>query len=194
MENKKNRIAAAIGGLMLCASFAANATLEPRLSGMAYYDTDTDITWAALTHTINLGLNFFEYEEFMPTFEIGGYGGWGMPTQSELINLVYNHSIIIGAGAGAVPLPPFDSMGWWEPTWYWTADVISGYPGMYANAFSPSMLVTYPFTEKTIDFFGVWPMHHGDVPLLAVPEPNTYAMLLAGLGLFGYIGRRQTKQ
>jgi len=27
-----------------------------------------------------------------------------------------------------------------------------------------------------------------------IPEPTTYAMLLAGLGLFGYMGRRQAKQ
>jgi len=33
-------------------------------------------------------------------------------------------------------------------------------------------------------------VYGGAVPTLAVPEPETYAMLLAGLGLLGFIARR----
>ncbi|MDV6346964.1 PEP-CTERM sorting domain-containing protein [Nitrosomonas sp. Is35] len=193
MKNKKNRIAAAIGGLMLCASFAANATLEPRLSGMAYYDTDTRLTWAAPKHTLDLGLNYSGYDAFMPTFELGGTGDWAIPQWRDLINFVANHSIIIGwGGPGSIPLPPLES--WGNNFWYWAEDGLLIGGRLYPNAFSPAMLDSYPFTESTITFFGVWPVHHGDVPLVAVPEPSTYTLLLAGLGLFGYMGHRQAKQ
>ncbi|WP_350151560.1 hypothetical protein [Nitrosomonas sp.] len=117
----KNRIAAAIGGLMLCASFAANATLEPRLSGMAYYDTDTGLTWAAPKHTLDSGLNYSGYDAFIPTFELGGTGDWAIPQWRDLINFVANHSIIIGwGGPGSIPLPPLES--WGHTSCYWAKD------------------------------------------------------------------------
>jgi hypothetical protein len=34
-------------------------------------------------------------------------------------------------------------------------------------------------------------VYGGAIPTLAVPEPETYAMLLAGLGLLGFIARRR---
>ena len=33
--------------------------------------------------------------------------------------------------------------------------------------------------------------NHGQVAVNAIPEPETYAMLLAGLGLLGFITRRK---
>jgi len=34
-------------------------------------------------------------------------------------------------------------------------------------------------------------MFTGTLPVAAVPEPETYAMLLGGLGLMGFIARRR---
>ncbi|WP_240142348.1 PEP-CTERM sorting domain-containing protein [Nitrosomonas oligotropha] len=180
MKNKI--ILSALTATLLTAAATANATLEPRLSGMAYYDTDTGLTWAAPEQNLTLGLNYFEYESFMTTFSLGGTGGWEIPKVRELMDFAANHSIIIGwGGPGSIPLPPLDKPGW--VNWYWVSDVIGI---INRTAFSPGMLDTYPFSDPGITGFSVWPVHHGDVPLVAVPEPSTYAMLLAGLGLLGF--------
>ncbi len=49
-----------------------------------------------------------------------------------------------------------------------------------------------PFT-LTINGYSNIPMtgYHGSISVTAVPEPETYAMLLAGLGLMGAIARRR---
>jgi len=38
-----------------------------------------------------------------------------------------------------------------------------------------------------------WAVSDGDVGIAAVPEPETYAMMLAGLGLVGFMARRRRK-
>lgn len=37
----------------------------------------------------------------------------------------------------------------------------------------------------------VWAVHGGDIGAAAVPEPETYALLLAGLGLMGFMASRK---
>jgi hypothetical protein len=36
-------------------------------------------------------------------------------------------------------------------------------------------------------------LYNGAISVAAVPEPETYAMLLAGLGVMGFIARRRNK-
>lgn len=192
MKNKKNRIAAAIGGLMLCASFAANATLEPRLSGMAYYDTVTDLTWMAPEHTLYLGMTYAEYADFMPTFILRGTGDWEIPTYEAYVNAIDINTTYLPDGSTI--LPPIAEGGWYLVT---SAVKPETTPFGYFPNYYPSLPYrseTYPFPERDTRVYKVLGVHRGDVPLVAVPEPSTYAMLLAGLGLFGYIGRRQAKQ
>jgi len=39
----------------------------------------------------------------------------------------------------------------------------------------------------------VWAVHSGDVPTATIPEPQTYALMLAGLASVGFAARRRTK-
>ena len=53
----------------------------------------------------------------------------------------------------------------------------------------------YPVFGFKSDALAAWAVHDGDVGQLSlisqVPEPETYAMLLAGLGLVGFMARRR---
>jgi len=47
------------------------------------------------------------------------------------------------------------------------------------------------FAYATASAFGLWSSSNHAVSILAVPEPNTYALLLAGLTALAWVGRRR---
>ncbi|MBL0011303.1 MAG: hypothetical protein IPP22_10540 [Nitrosomonas sp.] len=58
-------ILSALTAATMAASWGANATLEPRLNGQAYYDTESDLTWTADVNingskTIDEQLSFYQ--------------------------------------------------------------------------------------------------------------------------------------
>lgn len=175
--------------VLLAAASTANATLEPRLSGMAYYDTVTDLTWMAPEHALYLGMTYDEYAAFMPTFILGGTGDWEIPTIETFVKAIDINSVHLPDGSTI--LPPIAEGGWYLVTSAAKPETIpfGFYPNYYSG--SPYPAEIYPFPERDTRVYKVLGIHHGDVPLVAVPEPSTYAMLLAGLGLVGFSLRRK---
>lgn len=88
---------------------------------------------------------------------------------------------------GTTNIVPFnqDSRGDYAD-WY----SLTGCPGRVQDAFACSgqsaSLKLSSFEVKALDVIGY--------NIAAVPEPESYAMLLAGLGILGFIGRRRSKQ
>lgn len=74
-----------------------------------------------------------------------------------------------------------------------TPPLLSGVPGLLPPGWEP--LSEYPTRAplKPRQFGGITPPRQ-DVPVAAVPEADTWAMLLAGLGLVACIARRRRRQ
>ena len=72
---------------------------------------------------------------------------------------------------------------------YWSGTVHALYPASYAWGF----YTDYGLQGVTVqrNEFYAWAVRPGDVA--AVPEPETYAMLLAGLGLLGMVAKRRRR-
>lgn len=182
--------AAAIAALL--ASVSANAALEPRLGGKAYYDTETNLTWAAPVEAKIIS----EQVEFVSNLFIDGIGGWRIPDINEFSIYTGNHSTCSDPAIGCIivaPLPPLDSYQYYFfGGWNWVSvgtyvnpfvtphDGFAVYNDVIYTGYSPALREGIPDVYPSASF-SAWPVHTGDVAL--IPEPSTYAMLLAGLWL-----------
>ena len=68
-----------VGIFALSLATSASATLVSRLGGLAYYDTDLNITWAADAN-INGYDTWANQLTWVSGLNIGGVGGWRLPT------------------------------------------------------------------------------------------------------------------
>ncbi|MBS0497523.1 MAG: DUF1566 domain-containing protein [Proteobacteria bacterium] len=217
MKNSKKQIMAAIGVLFMAASTASNAALELRLSGLAVYDTDLDITWlananAAAGTIFDDGLSptdgFLSWDSakaWAANLDISGVTGWRLPTteipcfimncdSSEMGHLFYNE--IGGIAWTTVQFHHnsnydlFRNISYSE---YWSGtehDSVNAWVFAFGGGgqyWRDKDNVNDPLLSPAIT---AWAVHDGDVPLGAVPEPAAYAMLLAGLLFFGFSSGR----
>jgi hypothetical protein len=112
------------------------------------------------------------------TFNTGlSYYGflWGSPDAYNTVSF-YDGSTLLGAYTGTAVLDP--------------AQGDQDY-SRYFNAFAgPNQEITKVIFESTLNAFET--DNHAFIS--AIPEPETYAMLLAGLGLLGLMGRRRKQK
>lgn len=158
---------------------AANAALESRLNGHAFYDTDLNITWAADAN-INGSHNWFEQTAWAESLTIEGVGGWRLPEIDEMKHLSHVEGILYPF------LGLFSNI---QPFHYWasTTHFDEGADDAFYFDFRFGGFDTV--TDRGEGLFA-WPVHSGDVAL--IPEPQTYAMMLAGLlAIFGFVRLRQ---
>lgn len=130
------------------------------------------------------------------SFEIQGYGSLdGANDYVDIFNLSVNGTTLLtgswdlgGGGANMIWLNPNNAKV--------TAQASSYFGGGKANVYLPIALLA-GLNSITYSYLGT-PQGLGDegwginaVNVSAVPEPGTYAMLLAGLGLVGFMTRRK---
>ncbi len=185
--------------LCACALFAAgtaHAALQDRdLDGDsvvdAFYDTDLDITWLRDANVNGL-MDWDTAVAWAADFSFGGYSGWRLPTSdecsgynctgSEMGHLWY---VELGNPAGSLTntggFQNLQSYRYWSgtevassPDLAWRFYTTIGWQGSYVKSGSNYAMAVRP----------------GDVPV--VPEPQTYALMLAGLTALALARRRRS--
>lgn len=173
-------------------SFAAQAALEDLGNGVIE-DTDLGIVWLADAnysetsgYNTNGIMNWNAANNWVNQLDVGGYD-WRLPTTSEFSHLFYDE---LGGVANTsiysihtnAPFALFSNIQALNnsSTQYWTATPTNG-----ADTHS---IFSFFWGVDSTDNKNIG---HSAMAVASIPEPESYAMLLAGLGLLGAITRRQ---
>jgi hypothetical protein len=158
----------------------------------AFYDTNLNITWLA-----NAGLSsnstFAQANAWANNLVVGNVSGWRLPitdvscqayncTKSEMGELFYTE---LGSTANHIQVGSFQNVasgGYWSGT----VDLVrrgQAWAFVAGNGFQSSASMS--------DKYSAMAVHSGDVFVAAVPEPETYAMFLAGVALISATVKRR---
>ena len=166
-----------VAGLGLAGS--ASATFISLGNG-TIRDTTTNLVWE---QNANHGpFNWLAAVSYANTLPLAG-GGWHLPTIGELQG-VYNDLLAAGVCAGANctgNIGGFSNI----QSFYWSGTEVI--PGLSARDFNFGNGNQLGVPENVQ--LSAWAVRSGNVA--AVPEPQTVALLLAGLGLLGWRTRRR---
>jgi hypothetical protein len=183
-----------IAGILLAAGFAcapiAQAALEDLGNGVIA-DTDLGIAWladannsATSGYNTNGIMNWNAANTWVDQLNTGGISDWRLPSTSEFSHLFYdelggtvNNSIYnIHTNTTFALFSNIQGGG------YWTTTPIGDVSTHSSFQFDRG----YGFTVN---------MNEGRyaMAVATIPEPETYSMLVAGLGLVGFVARRRKK-
>ena len=193
-------------------SISANAALLPRLGGLAYYDTDADLTWLAdanYAQTIGFSVDglmtWDDANAWVGGLDVAGVTGWRLPdtiqpdascdaqgagesfglncTGSEMGNLFYN---VLGNSAGVLSnTGPFNTV---KSGVYWSA---TEYALNTSRVWAFSMGSGNQSNRNKTSGGYAWAVQSGDVGAAVVPIPA--AVWLFGSGLLGLVGFARRK-
>ena len=197
-------------------STIANAALVSRLGGLAYYDTEADLTWLADAnnaqtsgHDADGRMTWTDANAWAASLDVAGVTGWRLAdtlqpdascgtqssvsygyncTGSEMGNLFYN---VLGGSAynsiTTIHNANYDLFSNVQSGDYWSA---TEYAPLTYGAWNFTMNGGYQgYSGKTVNYYA-WAVQSGDVS--AVPVPT--AVWLFGSGLVGLIGFARRKQ
>ncbi len=174
------------------------------------YDDVLNITWLADANYAKTSgydsdglMNFSAANTWAADLSYSGYSDWRLPTalnqngsgpcggynctNSEMGHMFYNNMLAIAggsilSGSNTANLALFTNL---QSFVYWSGTTYAPSPGDLAWLFNSA--VGYQSRNLQRNEMYAWAVRPGDVA--AIPEPETYAMLLAGLGLVGLTAR-----
>lgn len=206
MNTTPTLLGAAALSIGLLSASGAQAALQSRLGGLAVYDTDLNITWLANAN-VNSARDWAAANTWAAGLTVGGLSGWRLPislqvdaacdaqgvnysaghncTGSEMGHLFYNElGGVADQSINATHNVNYGLFQNFQDYYYWSAT---------QNANDVNLAWNFIFLGGTqhasylagykLDTMYALAVHPGDVA--AVPEPQTWAMLLAGLALVG---------
>jgi hypothetical protein len=174
------------------------------------YDADYDITW--LRTTTGANVMTFDVANSWASLNWGGLSGWHLPSAGSVYNSDFYPSTVKGVGSDAAhlfydvlgSLPGVDHDGNPQAP-VRNSGPFAGADGIPAMVWLSGAHALHPDYAYNFSFFagingegpqngliGAMAVRDGDV--LAVPEPETYAMLLGGLALVGVVARKRKAQ
>jgi hypothetical protein len=179
-----------------------NGTVLDVQTGLEWEQTPTAYSLHFNTHSIP-DLNWYSADSLARSLTLAG-GGWRLPTIDELVGLGQELVVLTDCkpelAACIGTLGPFDGVGvsldifgdqFLNPEWYWSSTADSDPIAQPYNSklflYFPTMGVGSAFAASNIN--SVWAVRQAAV---AVPEPDTCAMLFIGLGMLGIAARRRT--
>jgi hypothetical protein len=189
----------------LCAGAGAQAAITVYTTQTAFvnhvvapgYDTFDDLRYEPYPDTLNRHAGAYSYS----AYSAGGLWGAGGTGGDWWLSNTYSHNPIVFSG--------FGGNVWGFGGYFFPTDVTGNYtPGSVILTAIDGTVLTYNLADATTGSFlgfvsdtpltsvvlgtdggDYWPTANNVV--LAVPEPATYGMLLAGLGLVGAAARRR---
>jgi hypothetical protein len=193
----------------------AQAELFDRGGGLIY-DSDLKITWLADANYARTSgydadglMNFSAANTWAAGLSYGGYDDWRLPTalnpgdweavrgyraSGEMSHMYYyNMGAVAGGRISEGNVANFALFTNLQSSYYWSGTVTVDL------AQSPAGTAWFFATEGGYQGSAIlsnemyaWAVRPGDVA--PIPEPESYAMLLAGLGLLGFLARRRKQQ
>lgn len=183
-------------------TFTANAAsvqpLELRLGGLAYYDPNLDITWAANAN-INGDGTWDNQITWVAGSSIGGVSGWRLPSAD-----VNGDGVVVDCSGGGVTGCEDNEMSYL----FWEEGITFATPGPFTNVLATHYYSGTELNSSEVwgfnfnangfldssgktDLRFAWAVHDGDIGSSVVPIPATAWLL--GSGLLGLIGTARKK-
>lgn len=185
----------------------------------AFYDAALGVTWLANANVNGL-MDWTSANTWANTLSVNGVGGWRLPTMSapsaacDASNIGTNCGYNVATSSSELASLFYNALG--NRAYYDTNGAMQAGPGLTnTGGFQNLQSYVYWFSTayalgndsawsfganyggqgpnlKTNPFYAM-AVHPGDVGTVvaSVPEPETYAMLLAGLGVIGAVARRR---
>lgn len=211
---------AVVAGALALVLGNAQAALYSRLNGQAVYDSDLNITWLSDANYAKTSgydayglMGWSSANAWAAGLSFEGYSGWRLPTTlqpdptceawggsysgdykctgSEMGHLFYDElsvemksSILTSANPN---LALFQNI---RPDLYWSGTEYAPNAPNHTIAWNFNMYVGSQNIDSASAKYYAWAVRNGDVAF-AIPEPETFAMVLAGLGLLGFAQRRR---
>lgn len=173
---------------LLGTSFASHASLTASADGKTVYDSELKLTWLAdANYSQTSGyhssgnMNWDDANNgWAGNLNFAGHSDWRLPTIGEITELRHE----LGGSTGSLfnnHNSNFNLFTNFSNDWYWTS---TGDSNDATKATAYHLNLGAPNVADVNNGYRA-------MAVSAVPEPETYAMLLAGLGLIGAMTRRR---